>query len=114
MPITTIIPIEELRNAIARVVKEVNDGVADMREAGILAELPNEIQFQMEVVMKFGALEQVNVTTDKSEEAQGGKTIESGNRRSTSNGSQNSANNRTGVQVHQQNTSDTSTTETEQ
>ena len=67
-----IVKIEDLGDCVARVIAQVNAGVLAAIEGGILAELPEFIDFNMQVVTAFQSLPMRGGETVQSTEKQGG------------------------------------------
>jgi len=48
-----IVPIAELRKHISRVLEEIRYGVNEQRLTGLLVDMPEEVQFQCQVIFEF-------------------------------------------------------------
>ena len=74
MPATNIVRFEDIAASIETTLREVRNGVANVRKAGMLAEMPSEVKFNMVVVGKWQELEivsQENGTNVNSSESSG-------------------------------------------
>jgi hypothetical protein len=61
-----IVRIEDIPDFVERTIAAVRDGIALVRKAGVLAELPKEIQFDMTVIGIWQSPDLAVVTTDSS------------------------------------------------
>jgi hypothetical protein len=61
-----VVPIDDLPDFIDRAIAKVSEGVALARRRGILAELPNEVQFEVTVVSRWQHPDLVIVDTNTS------------------------------------------------
>jgi hypothetical protein len=52
-----IVPIAELRNHVDRVLEEIRHGVHAQRQKGLIVDMPDEVQFDCEVIFEFQSLE---------------------------------------------------------
>jgi hypothetical protein len=64
-----IVPIEELRKHISRVLEEIRYGVAEQRNAGLVVDMPEEVEFQCQVIFEFQS-HVVTSVSKQSEESQ--------------------------------------------
>jgi hypothetical protein len=76
MAIENIVRVSELDAFIAETIKKVNDGVAKARTAGVLAELPKEIQFDVILIREWEALQITGGEEGETTENQGGYQTE--------------------------------------
>lgn len=53
----SIVPISELRHYVSQVLDEIRYGVNEQRMKGLVAEMPETVNFQCEVVFEFQTLE---------------------------------------------------------
>lgn len=71
-----IVRIEELADFVAATLTELNRGVGEARAAGLVCDLPKEVQFSVLVVKEFQALELQGAMVSESIETQGGGSTE--------------------------------------
>lgn len=71
-----VVRIEELPGVIERTLQGIRQGVAAARKDGLLAELPEAVDFNLIVIDKWQELETQGGQTTESEETQGGGTVE--------------------------------------
>jgi hypothetical protein len=104
MPTIDVVSIDELNSVITQTIAKVNDGVAAARLLGIQAELPKQIDFDVNVFTKWQELEIVEsdngqgTETNRSTEAGGTTSTDTteGRDNKTSNGRSTHVENRTG------------------
>lgn len=82
-----IVRISEIQDVVNRTLLGIREGVASARQAGLMAELPDKVDFQMVVIDKWQELEAVSEQDTTGQESQGGSTTET--TRGTEQGSQN-------------------------
>jgi hypothetical protein len=63
-----IVPIAELRKHISRVLEEIRYGVAEQRNDGLVVDMPDEVEFQCQVIFEFQS-HIVKTTTEQTEES---------------------------------------------
>lgn len=81
MPTIDVVRISEIRKHIADVIEQVNLGVEDARKQGRQVELPPKIDFQMNVIVEWQALEVTNSENGTTKET--GGTTETGRSKET-------------------------------
>lgn len=93
-----IVPIDQLRNHISKVLEEIRFGVNEQRLTGLVVDMPEEVTFQCQVVFEFQSLavRRVSETTEDSNRTEGSTTTDTGESTRESKGIQ------TGVTGHDQ------------
>ena len=76
MPLTNIVPIEEIDACIEQVVAKINAGVAKLRDQGIYAQLPESVEISMTVVRGWQTWAIESKETGTTTEKQTGSTLE--------------------------------------
>lgn len=71
-----IVRIDEISDCISRTIAGIRDGVATAIAAGVQAELPEKVDFNMIVIKDWQVLAHESSETGETIEAQGGKTTE--------------------------------------
>jgi hypothetical protein len=76
MPTIDIVQIEDLDQEVAKALCKISDAVVIARAAGVQAELPAKVDFQINVVSRWQVLEVVSAESGESKE--NGKSTEKG------------------------------------
>lgn len=92
-----VVRITELGSFVQRTLLAINEGVSGARENGIVADLPDEVNFQCVVIDQWQALDALTTTTGTSETTQGGgsTTTTTDNQSSTRRNENSNAHNQT-------------------
>lgn len=60
------IKLADLNTAISQILQKIRAGVRDARDQGIIAELPGKVDFQVEVIIDYQALQEAETSTQTS------------------------------------------------
>jgi hypothetical protein len=95
------VKLADLPAAVTDVITKIRDGVKAARDAGVIAELPEKVDFQIEVITGYQTLTEIDSTTQTKPEAVtttvrsgGDQTTEAESTRTVTNGG-------TTVQTHE-------------
>jgi hypothetical protein len=97
-----VVMMQDVAAVVEETIAAIRDGVAAARDAGIQAEMPTAVQFQMTVVKSWQTLEIIGFEMGENEERQGGTSTVAGTstQNETTNGTDGMV--RRGSNVHDQ------------